>query len=188
MFEKELELIKSDSIRVKVHTVLEHISDKFYEVGASSTGKYHPKFAQGPGGLYRHTRAACRIAQMFFEWQDELDKNVDKADYDNVMYERDIVIAALILHDTCKYGQKFEYKYTQHDHPVLASSLILEVLGNNDEEAQDIANCVMSHMGPWTTSKYSQIVLPEPQTSIEIFTHLCDYIASRKYIEIELND
>ena len=63
MFEKELEYIKSDNIRVKVHTVLQHVSDKFYEVGASSTGKYHPPYAQGPGGLYRHTRAAVLFAK-----------------------------------------------------------------------------------------------------------------------------
>lgn len=183
MFEKELEYIKSDNIRVKVHTVLQHVSDKFYEVGASSTGKYHPPYAQGPGGLYRHTRAAVLFAKTIFDMVPDNDNKL----YNHNDYEKDIVYAALILHDICKYGRNFEYVYTQHDHPVLASSLILEVLGNDDEDARLIANCVMTHMGRWTTSKHSPVVLPEPTTRLEQFVHVCDYLASRKYINIDFN-
>ena len=183
MIEKQLEYIKSDNIHVKVHTGSQHVSDKFYEVGASSTGKYHPPYAQGPGGLYRHTRAAVLFAKTIFDLSPSISIDI----YTKVDYEKDIVYAALILHDICKYGRNFEYEYTQHDHPVLASSLILEVLGNDDEDARLIANCVMTHMGRWTTSKHSPVVLPEPTTRLEQFVHVCDYLASRKYINIDFN-
>ena len=45
-----------------------------------------------------------------------------------------------------------------------------------------IAGAVASHMGKWTTSKYSDIVLPRPKTDIQKCVHLCDYLASRKHL------
>ena len=45
-----------------------------------------------------------------------------------------------------------------------------------------IARAVASHMGKWTTSKYSDVVLPRPKTDIQKCVHLCDYLASRKHL------
>ena len=44
------------------------------------------------------------------------------------------------------------------------------------------AIAVASHMDKWTTSKYSDTVLPRPKTDIQKCVHLCDYIASRKHL------
>jgi hypothetical protein len=38
-------------------------------------------------------------------------------------------------------------------------------------------------MGKWTTARYSNTVLPEPKTGLENYVHLCDYIASRRFID-----
>ena len=42
--------------------LIDSLPDYFFEVAAASTGKYHPKYAQGEGGLVRHTKAAVKIA------------------------------------------------------------------------------------------------------------------------------
>ena len=52
MFEKELELICSDEIRKMVELTLEKVPEYFYTIPASTTGKYHPAYSLGVGGLY----------------------------------------------------------------------------------------------------------------------------------------
>ena len=42
--------------------LIEYVPDFFWEIGASSTGKYHPAFSQGEGGLVRHTKAVVAFA------------------------------------------------------------------------------------------------------------------------------
>ena len=62
IFKTELGYIKEDDIREKAIKVINMLPDYFFEVPASSTGKYHPSFSQGEGGLVRHTKAAVNIA------------------------------------------------------------------------------------------------------------------------------
>ena len=57
-FEKELNYIKNDRIKRSLITMINILPDYFYEVPASSTGKYHPSFALNKGGLLRHTKVA----------------------------------------------------------------------------------------------------------------------------------
>ena len=61
IFKKELSLIKDNSIRKFVEDFLNQVPEYFFNVAASSTGKYHPDYALGEGGLIRHTKAATRI-------------------------------------------------------------------------------------------------------------------------------
>lgn len=51
-----------------------------------------------------------------------------------------------------------------------------------------ICGSVSSHMGKWTTSNYSQVVLPAPKTLIQKFVHICDYLASRKSISVDVEN
>ena len=37
-------------------------------------------------------------------------------------------------------------------------------------------------MGQWNTDRYKNEIMPKPKKSIESFVHLCDYLASRKYL------
>ena len=39
-------------------------------------------------------------------------------------------------------------------------------------------------MGEWNENKRSSTVLPKPETDIQKFVHMCDYLASRKDIEV----
>ena len=63
MFKEETNYIKNDRIRQSAETLIEQIPDYFFEVGASSTGKHHPSFSNGEGGLLRHTKTATRIGK-----------------------------------------------------------------------------------------------------------------------------
>ena len=65
-FEEELRYIKDKRIRENLVIMINKLPDYFFEVPASSTGKYHPTFSLGKGGLLRHTKAAVRIAVELF--------------------------------------------------------------------------------------------------------------------------
>ena len=61
-FRTEINYIKDTSLRKDLRKLISMLPNYFFEVPASSTGKYHPKFALGEGGLIRHTKVAVRIA------------------------------------------------------------------------------------------------------------------------------
>lgn len=76
-FEKELLMIENEEMRNLVIETLKNVKDEkdeFYHAPASSTGKYHPDYALGDGGLYRHTEAAVKIAHdlLDLEWYQNL--------------------------------------------------------------------------------------------------------------------
>lgn len=59
LFIDEINYLKNDDIKKSVAILIEMLPDYFFHEAASSTGKYHPKYALGDGGLLRHTKAAC---------------------------------------------------------------------------------------------------------------------------------
>lgn len=173
-FSKELEYIKSERIKKACQKMIELLPDYFFEVPASSTGKYHPEYALGEGGLLRHTKAAVRIAYELLN-----DPCIgDKYTQD----EKDLMIMALILHDGLKSGLNHE-KYTRFDHPILIADYIMdneEELGLEVEEIEFLCDAVKTHMGSWTTDYNGVEVLEKPKTKYQNFVHMCDYLASRK--------
>ena len=64
LFQNELAWIQDDAIRSFVHDALIKLPDYFFHVAASSTGKYHPAYALGEGGLVRHTKAAVILPKV----------------------------------------------------------------------------------------------------------------------------
>lgn len=172
-------IIKNEHLR---NAVLKYFVDTvphyFWHVQASSTGKYHPEYALGEEGLLRHTCAAVRIADSIINL-DQYHGIFDDIDKDNI-------IVALMLHDTFKHGEEKDGKYNPysiHEHPLLAAEKVREYL--EDEHRFAIANCIASHMGEWTESNRSHYVLPKPKTLEEQMVHLCDYLASRKFLEFK---
>lgn len=172
-------IIKNEHLRNAVLKYFVDIVPKyFWHVQASSTGKYHPQYALGEEGLLRHTCAAVRIAAAIINL-DQYNGIFDDVDKDNI-------IVALMLHDTFKHGEEKDGKYNQysiHEHPLLAAEKVSERL--DDEHKCAIANCIASHMGEWTESNRSSYVLPKPKTLEEQMVHLCDYLASRKFLEFK---
>lgn len=181
-FKSELDLIKDQKLKSFAVNAIMSCPDYFFSVPASSSGRYHPSYALGPGGLIRHTKAAVRIAHTLLEL--EMYNTFTKE-------QKDMMIIALILHDSFKHGKDHNY-CTVVEHPVTAANNVKNV---NDEckrlthaQQQFISGCIASHMGEWNTSRNNnQEVLPKPQTPSEKFIHMCDYLASRKFIEIDTN-
>ena len=64
-FKAELETIEYKPLKVFAKWCLNILPDYFYEVAASSTGKYHPSYTLSEG-LVRHTIAVVRIANELF--------------------------------------------------------------------------------------------------------------------------
>ena len=177
MLTKQINLIEDKNIRKDVEFIMSQIPDYFYKVPASSTGKYHPEFSLGEGGLLRHTKAAVRIAVELFEIEEF------------AQYEKDRIIAALIMHDSLKHGYSYS-EYTQFEHPIYAAQFVLKMqeegkLNMGINAARDIAELIACHMGKWNTNKYSKVVLPIPKNELEKYVHRCDFLASRSYLNIK---
>ena len=43
-------------------------------------------------------------------------------------------------------------------------------------------------MGPYNTNAYSDVVLPIPKNKYQKFVHMCDLLASRKFLDIKFDD
>lgn len=191
-FEKELGLIKGKTIREFAKWGLKQLPEYFYEVPAASSGKYHPLYAQGEGGLVRHTIAAVRIAEELF--RNETVQNFT----DN---EKDIIRVALLLHDGCKHGLDGS-SHTVSTHPLEVIKYLEDTYYEVDEEEltdevieimedgpwDKIAECIASHMGQWNTDyKTGEEILDKPDNVMRSFVHLCDYLASRKMLEVNFD-
>ncbi len=174
-FAPEIEFIKNNDIKSDLISVLEIVPDYFFEVSASSTGKYHPSFSQNKGGLLRHTKAAARIAH------DLLSLEMYNIFSDR---EKDLIIYALIMHDGFKHG-KIKGIYTSFDHPLIAGEEVYKASSLPEKEKSLISSMIKSHMGEWNTNKYSSVTLPKPKTECEKFVHMCDCLSSKKYLNIE---
>ena len=48
-----------------------------------------------------------------------------------------------------------------------------------------ICSCVETHMGPWTKDYNGNEVLTAPSSKYQRFVHMCDYLASRKFLDIK---
>lgn len=181
-FEKEYTYIQNEKYREDLKILVNLLPDYFFEVEAASTGKYHPEFALGKGGLVRHTKSAVRIAY-------ELLNNKIIGNQFSPQ-QKDLMLISLILHDGLKSGLE-KQKYTQVDHPLLVSNYIKDnkdKLTFTDEEIRFICECIESHMGEYNTDFHGREVLPLPKNKYQKFVHMCDYLSSRKFLNIKFEN
>jgi len=177
LFEKELALITRDDVREFTKACIRVAPDYvFYDCPASSTGKYHSIDELGGDGTIIHTKKVVALAI-------ELSNGLNCAQY------KDEICAAAILHDLAKQGIE-KYGHTVKDHPQIMAKLIADVYKSefsdklDRESALIIYYAVFHHYGPWTDEKVrkplSKYTLPE------LAVYIADYIASRRFIKIEL--
>ena len=172
-FERELNLIVNEDLRMAVKSYMEEaVPDYFWTDGASSSGKYHPKFSQGEGGLVRHTKAVVMFAEELLRMSSYAYMREEYKDY---------VISACILHDTAKYGiheyDKAEYKNHASNVSKAFAEYAEQVMDYKPSEY--LLNAIRSHMGQWSTEKEDR-----PFTNIDRCVHMADYMASRSFIDI----
>lgn len=198
-FSRELDLIHTSSIRSLTEYCLATVPDYFFTAPASSSGKYHPTYALGEGGLVRHTKAAVAIFRELVKadvpmWYQYIDRDSLGIPLD-AQEINDICVPALILHDTFKLGVPSPdgkiHEHSCHEHPLLAAQHVEQAISkfhftlHESEVVSMIPYVIASHMGKWNLSPYSSYILPAPTSWIARLVHLCDYLASRKYIEIQ---
>ncbi len=182
MFLDELELISDEELSESLLKIIELLPDYWFKEPASSTGKYHPEYALGDGGLLRHSKAAMRIGYELLNDPCIGDKYTAR--------EKDLMLMSLLVHDGLKLGLPQE-KYTRFDHPILMGKFILdkyEEIGISKEDAEFMDNVIKTHMGPWTTDYNGNEVLEKPKNKYQNFVHMCDYLASRKCILVPFDD
>ena len=183
-FQNELKWINNKEIRKFAVYMIAELPDYFFVVPASSTGKYHPEYSLGEGGLVRHTKSAVLIAKTL------LDLEQYQSEYSEE--ERDIILTALLLHDGVKHGLNGS-KYTVSTHPTEMVDFINNFIIKKDLNPWDdmittiqlICKCIATHMGEWNKDyKTGEEVLDKPETNMQKFVHMCDFLASRKFLEV----
>ena len=181
-FLRELNSIKNDDVRLFCEKVLENVPKYFWEVASSSSGKYHPDFAAGKGGLVRHTKMMYVIFQEFINNETIIDVYFGRKLSD---MEKDILIVAILLHDTCKLGIMNVADTYAVEHPKLIRKLCETkniILDKPWKSA--ILKIIETHMGQWVTDKITKKeVLEKPVAPSQKFLHTIDYIASRKFFD-----
>lgn len=180
-----LATIVNEDIREFATVLVEGLPAYVWEVGASSTGKYHPAYSLGVGGLMRHQIAVVRFLNYFFELEQYNTKFTSR--------EMDLMRVAGLCHDGRKSGEQTDYersKFTKFDHPLQMANVIRSYDGQylNHDELEFMAHCIESHMGQWSTDRKSSIVLPKPMDEYQHFVHLADYLASRKDLTMSFDN
>lgn len=171
LFSNELDWIKDSRIRDFAELMIKNAPEYFFIVPASSSGKYHPPFDLGDGGLVRHTRcvayfAKCMAESMMFSARDT-----------------DLIILGALAHDIKKQGDGAG-RHTVTEHPTLAARYIRDLYSSYEDapfthdELEKLCAAVESHMGIWG----SKDGLPLPKTEFDKALQAADYIASRKAI------
>ncbi len=185
MMEDEINTLSIDDIKEFGLALLDTIPEYFFNVPASSSGKFHPKNDLGEGGLVRHSITVRRMLRHILE---------PNGYYDFTVREIELLELAALFHDSFKSGTQEEYEeniHTKFLHPVLAANHILmeSVKKRFDyDSASFMASAIMSHMGQWNTCWREAGTLPLPKTPAQKALHLADYLASRTDINMDIPD
>ena len=181
MVKTELNYIKNSRIKKSAEIFVNMLPDYFFTTAASSTGKYHPAFAAGEGGLLRHSKVAAYILNEII--------STKTFGSDFTPDEKDLLRYAILVHDGFKHGIT-EEQYTKHEHPLICATCIRaakDKMELTDEEIEYVATAVESHMGEWNTSNYSDIELALPTSKAQKLVHLADFLSSKKVLDIKFN-
>ncbi len=166
LFENELDLIKGTQIKDLVVKILNLAPKYFWQIPSSSSGKWHPSDEDRIGGKVLHTRRSVYIAYHLARMEQLTE------------LERDLLVGAMIVHDICCQGSEDEASSTMipgHGSLVQKKTKSLQ----NSPHYAEIMTIVQAHMGRWAPVK--------PQTKLEKFAHIADYISSRKAVKIDID-
>jgi hypothetical protein len=159
----EINRIENPELRQKVEsTFLELVPSYFWEIPASSSGKYHQNDAVGQHGLLIHVKRTFVVVERMIRSGKHSGMVSDT--------EADYLRAGILLHDCWKQGREPRGEHhTTDDHDVLAR----RILDRNTELPEEVLGLVESHNGPWKEGK-------EPENNLEQLHHLADMIGSSR--------
>lgn len=169
LINQSMEVLSLDSyfhdvkwMRFTEHVITECAPLDFFLIPASSSGKYHQDYELGVGGLVRHTKAAMEVARTLFPL------------WDFTPGEEDLIMAALALHDLAKPSKT---------HPIEVKLLLEPIRDMWYKEVEGVVDLIETHHGQW--DNFGK--MPRPKSTRQKFVHLCDYLASRKNIAVDIN-
>lgn len=167
----EVAQIEDPAIQEFVKKTLDEVDPIHRVKPASSTGKYHPKFAAGEGGLIRHIKVVVRNVIEMIRTTPAVEG------------EKDELIAAAILHDMWKYPEGRDHEFTAFDHPALGAKWCY------DHGFETIGRLIGAHQGIWTTSRQMPgFENEQPRKFDEWLLHWADLLASRTYIRCDFDE
>ena len=172
IFGPELKRIFNKKIREFTRLCITQAPDYiFIDCPSSSSGKFHPLDELGPDGLIIHTKKIFTLAY-------EMVKGMACED------NRDIVLAASIIHDLRKQGVGGGCGHTHKDHPAYGVKLIDEIQEATQlltaEQHKIIRNCVGYHYGPWSEEPWKKPI--EEYTREELVVYISDFVVSKRFI------
>jgi len=174
-FMAEVDKIVDSTLKETALKIVEDVPEYFWNLPASSTGKYHPQCDLGAGGLVRHSIMTAIIAY---------DLVIAEIFVEDTQINRDLAIFTGLFHDILKYGENSTF--TEFTHPIMSGIFVKDRLKSsnvNEDLSKIICNAIYSHMGKWNTSNYNPgIKLDVPITSFQKLIHTADYMSSRTYI------
>lgn len=190
-FSRELHCITDPYYLGLVAGALDKIPDYFWFAPASASGKYHPTSSLGLGGLVRHVKG------VFWIGEELLRHPIFGAKFTES--EKNEIRVALLLHDGCKQGEDNTGTHTEFLHPLLVKNALNpmddidyvseatpEEIKKDLDTWDRICDLIETHMGPWTADREGNELLKPPTTEGQLFVHMCDYLASRKIIEVDV--
>lgn len=181
VFKDELELIEDKEFReFVIHFGNSQALDYFYTIPSSTSGKYHPQDELGEGGLILHCKRVCQFALEFARMKD-----MESA-------ERDLLIAAALLHDLYRCGDGSELKSDER-HPIYIYNALIQGLPDWPIELQDFLSVLsvvcLLHTGRWSHPEVYEIVekevgagLTEKVEDLSRVFHWCDCLAASRNI------
>lgn len=191
LFQSAIALIEDRGLANFVWYFLNRETDsKFFSAPSSSTGKHHPPEDNGVGGLMRHNLKAIQVGICLSRL------------YEISKEQRDLVIAAVILHDTYKNKVNSDYlsywtDRTNYEHGKIGADAIRRVGKELREIHPDyisgrvlrkinyVARLVEKHMSNWAKPK---IYPARKQNLLERIVIEANYLASRKGISFVVEE
>ena len=183
VFKELLDKFETEEIRLYCEDMIENIPDYIFIMPSSTSGKFHNVTQCQPHGQIYHIIMFGAIMNY------RLALKCNKEKFNNPIH-RDAMRCVPIFHDAVKCGWNGS-QYTVHDHPMLAGAWVRETKVDHDIDddiKEMIARMCERHSGEWTSSKRSKVVLPEPETEMEILVHECDILSSRADIDMQPSD
>lgn len=179
LLKEYFDAVKDNNVRMFMEQCVNTIPNYWFKAPASSSGKFHPKYALGEGGLMRHTLGILHFVNRLRENNMYRDQFTER--------EFDLLCVACLMHDSRKSGSDEDYvnsQRTRFDHPLLAANVIRSIDTEyvSEDEKEIVASAVEAHMGQW--NKKDGVTLPLPITKYQKFVHLVDYLASMRDCEI----
>jgi len=177
-FKEELQYITEEGLRETVLDIFAGLTPAyFFTAPASSSGKYHPPVSNGRYGVIRHTKLACYVAKELFSAFGM--NNDDDED------ERNIIMAACLLHDIRKFGPNADEngKSAGNHTPTHGYETMMLIMQDYDVPFE-LTKAIGAHMGVWSCEGAKPYLFTEKPSRVVEIVHLADYIASRNFSRV----